>query len=744
MEECISQDGSIVEPLTGCSSTGELEWDSAGGPIDCRGYPEELTATLLRGASAGTGSQDATRVNRLTVGPGLTSLGFPHHEDVCHPFDMELIIALVNKAAGPQLDDAVPSLSSVSRDRETTRKVGDRRVLFEPLDFRPDGTGLQCKLSPPDARGDSFSSPKASGAFDTSSRSPTPFHDLQASISTCGGFRVVTPGLELDDPTFNMAIPAVQDSMLAEFSRPTGCGTREASECVQRDAACLKTSQAAEAVDSSTQTSQGIISMDGSKTAASKGPILAQKWPFAAIQSRQPGACLGGRYVSRMRGGGGDEPANSPTCEAQDCNSSLNSAQSRQLLLPQRMMTKLSARSLPSRLFRTRSRVTPEQATVHSTIAGDLATALKLTQSDEGARAECLAIRLEAATVRIQSVARARLVRTSVRYMSNETTSSFELLPKLETDHPQVSETPQAVDGGGGHPSTDVMSLGGGLDASPHATHQDFRETRDSLPALHSEVQRTQARLDQIQSSIGHQAANTKKELQASIDALATKSKNELNSAVLELRSTADRTMALMEARANATEKKMESSFEAVSDVLRALTAKMDALQASFDARPGNGNELDDSVRFRPLLGTPHAPQPAEGAAVGSKSPSSGVNAKGSGNDTQANGSGGRNGAASTVTQRVARKDEPGGHYDWSTSARVRGFGGDFGGPYVPPHLRVVRKDEPGGHYDRSTSARVRGFGGGFGGQYDYSTRESDFGRDMTVLGNKDFHPDSA
>ena len=160
-EDCVS-DEKLVDPLTGRSSTGDSSGTSAGGLFNCRGTPDELNAALLCGISAGIGSHDVSHVNRLTVGSQLTSFGFPLREEVCRPFDTEQIIALVNKAAGPQLDDAVPSLSSVSSDSETTRKVGDRQVLSEPLDFHPHGTGLQCKLSPPDALGASVSSFKAS------------------------------------------------------------------------------------------------------------------------------------------------------------------------------------------------------------------------------------------------------------------------------------------------------------------------------------------------------------------------------------------------------------------------------------------------------------------------------------------------------------------------------------------------------------------------------------------------------
>ena len=137
MEECISHDDSFVEPLTGWSSTGDTSGISAGGPIDCRGYSEELTAFLLRGVSAGNGSHDVSYVNRVTVGSELTSIGLPPQDDAHHSPGMKHNLAFANQAAGPQQVDAVPLLSSVSRDRETTRKVGDRLVPFEPPDFRP-------------------------------------------------------------------------------------------------------------------------------------------------------------------------------------------------------------------------------------------------------------------------------------------------------------------------------------------------------------------------------------------------------------------------------------------------------------------------------------------------------------------------------------------------------------------------------------------------------------------------------
>ena len=87
-EDCVNGE-KLVDPQTGWSSTGDSSGMSAGGPFDCRGTPDELTATLLRGSSAGIGSHDVSHVNRSTVGLGLTSFGFPLREEVCRPLDFE-------------------------------------------------------------------------------------------------------------------------------------------------------------------------------------------------------------------------------------------------------------------------------------------------------------------------------------------------------------------------------------------------------------------------------------------------------------------------------------------------------------------------------------------------------------------------------------------------------------------------------------------------------------------------------
>ena len=97
MEESYKCHDTIVDPQLGRSSTGDSSGRTAGGPIDCRGDSEELTATLACGDAAVIGSLDVSHVNRLTVGLRLTSFGFPLHESACRPLDMEHILALVSK-----------------------------------------------------------------------------------------------------------------------------------------------------------------------------------------------------------------------------------------------------------------------------------------------------------------------------------------------------------------------------------------------------------------------------------------------------------------------------------------------------------------------------------------------------------------------------------------------------------------------------------------------------------------------
>ena len=222
-EEGIISVDPIVDPLSGRSSTGDSSGIAAGGPFDCRGDSDELIATLACGDAAVIGSHDVSHVNRSTVGLGLTSFGFPLREDVCRPPDLEQILALVSQAAGPQLDDAVLPSLSVSCDSETTRKVGDRQVLSEPLDFHPYGTGLQFKLSPPDALGASVSSFKASGAFGTISRTTSPRGDFASRLNRCRNVVGLATGADPDESTVKVATLVSQVSMLADIAQKPGC-----------------------------------------------------------------------------------------------------------------------------------------------------------------------------------------------------------------------------------------------------------------------------------------------------------------------------------------------------------------------------------------------------------------------------------------------------------------------------------------------------------------------------------------
>jgi hypothetical protein len=134
--------------------------------------------------------------------------------------------------------------------------------------------------------------------------------------------------------------------------------------------------------------------------------------------------------MPRQRGGGGarveghdhtravGKPANSlgettPPGTPSGTQTGAKAAISRlyQQFTPRRMQTRLPSFSLPTLPSHTRSRVAPNSANAPSATKDGFLTAVRSPQSDEEAKAECLAIRREAASTHIQSVARARLTR---------------------------------------------------------------------------------------------------------------------------------------------------------------------------------------------------------------------------------------------------------------------------------------------------------------------------------------------